>query len=139
MYLGRFRRGDSIPVAILRIGPYGGFKKPVRTPYAIIMRDRLMVQSVPLTLVDLHTNVGHFRTWIYLDSRYDPGHYNVVCYSRASNEQHNLAAFEVVEGGHSAGLVSAMKLWPRAEGEIMVALQQDGRWVAGMDPTTKEN
>lgn len=130
LYLGRFRRGDSVPL---------GFSTPVipdAPPIAIVL-DSNSAQVYAAMMPAFDRSRLSFTSDLFIGLAFSPGSFQVYYHSVINGTatlQHG--SFDVVSGGDSGGAILSMYSLDRSEVMCVIAQLEDGHLVLGRNPAT---
>ena len=109
MFLGRFRKGDIVSLALVTKDAAGVPALPDQCPAAIVYSSSAPVASRFLENVDRYSVTGLFHATIFLGADYSAGYYRIaVCWIIATVAFQATYTFEVLAQGNKDGPVLAI-------------------------------
>lgn len=134
-YLGRYRRGQVVPLQVLCYGPDMTPRPPDRAPVAHVYSSAGIVESAELSQADPLGEEGLFLSRLPIGHRYSLGRYSVV-YVYVSGDYEGVAVdhFEVIPGGDQNGGVISLHAFDRPESQYVVAQLDSGKLIRGRNP-----
>lgn len=140
MWIGRFIRGDTLPLLVACGDPKTGeAEQPAGQVYAHIyyVDSPIIIDSVPLTPVDRYSNRWVFSGQQLVDGDYDPGCYTIVySWSYGGDARVKLGTFGVLAEtlGDADGSVLAIQSTFRPEARNLLYETESGDLKLGRNP-----
>lgn len=141
MWIGRFIRGDTLPLLVVCGDPKTGeAEQPGSQVYAHVyyVDSPIIIDSVPLTPIDKFSGRWVFGSQQLIDADYAPGCYTVVySWSYGGVARVKLGTFRVMSEtlGDADGSVLALQATFRPEARNLLYETQSGKLMRGRNPS----
>lgn len=131
LYLGSYRRGDTVPL---------GFSTPAipdSPPIAIVLNSS-SAQVFAGMMPAADRTRKNFALPLFVNLSFGPGKFYLYYHSVVAGQSTlNQGSFDVVAGGDSGGSILSMYSLDRAEVRCVIAQLEDGHLVLGRNPATQ--